>query len=298
MIENRPKIAIGPESPGFGSWEWVGQDLVDELEMETVETFRDVVPSCDIAVFIKFKPPYEQLCHLRERCHLVYCPVDIYGSAAEIDLDSDSLSVFDCLITHASALTKYFSPYARVELVDHHVKYVAPLPTKQKTSGPVLWTGNASNLTPLVQWSRQNRLPEELWILTNLQQDALSPDRLGFNSYNRVRSENWSPERHREWAQIAQAAIDIKGKDFRARHKPPTKAYDFIASGLPLAMNAESRPIVDVAQHGLQLVEPTDIEQWFSKEYWEATQLLGQKLNRELSRSKVAQKLLRILYTL
>ena len=38
----------------------------------------------------------------------------------------------------------------------------------------------------------------------------------------------------------AMAALDIKANDFRARHKPPAKALDFLASGLPVIVNRGS----------------------------------------------------------
>ncbi len=291
------EIAFGPEAPGFGSWEWVGQDLAQELGPERACTFRDVVPECEVVVFVKFKPSPDQLLSLRERCQLVYFPVDIYGSAAEIDGDSESLQQFDCVVSHSPSLLKYFSAYSRVEYLDHHVKYVASLPRERKSFGPILWTGNAANLPPLIEWGNRHPLPEDLWVLTNLEQDqdSVSPTSLGFNSRNRVRIENWSPQQHRDWATIARAAIDIKGNDFRSRHKPPTKAFDFIASGLPLAMNLESRPVVEVAERGLQLVEPTDIGRWFSEEYWLLTQRLGGQLNFDLTRSKIAQRFLEMI---
>ena len=58
---------------------------------------------------------------LRRRCRLIYCPVDVYGSAAEIDADAAALSCFDRIIIHGERLRKYFSPYAVVEYLDHHL---------------------------------------------------------------------------------------------------------------------------------------------------------------------------------
>lgn len=295
MQANRHVIAFGPEAPGFGSWEWVGQDLVEELGGAHAVAFRDSVPECDVVVFIKFRPSAEELRVLRQRCFLLFCPVDIYGSAAEIDADVASLRLFDCIILHSPSLSKYFSAYSRVAQLDHHVKFVAPMPLERQIAGPVLWTGNAANLPPLVRWVNRHPIPEELWILTNLEPGVTSPTAYGFNSCNRVRMENWSPEKHREWAGLARGAIDIKGDDFRARHKPPTKAYDFIGSGLPLAMPPSSRPVVDVALRGLQVVDPTDVDHWFSDEYWQQTQVLARQLNQELTRKNIAQRLLSII---
>ncbi|MCA9031885.1 MAG: hypothetical protein KDA66_13810, partial [Planctomycetaceae bacterium] len=252
------KIAFGPQADKFGSWKWIGQDLVDELGPERAAVFRYVIPPCDVVIFIKFKPSLPHLKALKPSRKLVYCPVDIYGSAAEIDADWESLQQFDCIICHAASLQKYFSAYSRTALLDHHVKFTAPLPTERQINGPILWTGNAANLPPLVGWCNTHQLPEELWILTNLDRESVTSSELGFRGNSRVRIENWSPEKHREWAGLARLALDIKGTDFRARHKPPTKAFDCIASGLPFAMNADSGPAAEIASRGFQLATPDD----------------------------------------
>ena len=79
-------------------------------------------------------------------------------------------------------------------------------------------------------------------MLTDVPRETETPSAtdLGFNSSIPLRIGRWTPERHVGWTALARAAFDVKGDDFRARHKPPTKALDFLASGLPLAMNADS----------------------------------------------------------
>ncbi len=79
----------------------------------------------------------------------------------------------------------------------------------------------------------------------------------------------------------AKAALDIKGQDFRSRHKPPPKAMDFLASGVPLAMNPESSPVEHLARMGFAVPSPLDTQRWFSREYWKETRRFGQAL-REL----------------
>src|SRR5262249_5800328 len=161
---------------------------------------------------------------------------------AEIDADSATLQCFDMIIIHCERLRRYFSVYAPVEYLDHHLKFLADPPAIRRTDGPLLWIGNASNLPPVIDWVNCQTLQGELRVLTDFPDEAavLRPADLGFEPRNAIRVGRWTPERHREWTLLARAAFDIKGDDFRARHKPPTKAIDFLASGVPLAMNRDS----------------------------------------------------------
>jgi len=290
------KVAFGPEMPEFPSWEWVGQDLAEELQ-STAETtvFQHAVPACDAVVFVKFKLDTNALSQIRQRSRVFFCPVDIYESAAEIDADWKALRQCDCVIPHTPTLSKYFVSYTRVECLDHHLKFTISPQPEHKTSGPILWTGNAGNLPPLVEWVNQHSLPEGLWILTNLPHSDNRAADLGFHASRKVRVADWSPERHREWLGMARAALDIKGTDFRSRHKPATKANDLIASGIPLAMNADSSPAIELASRGFVLARPTDPDYWLSKEYWQKTQEYGTNLKTSLSWFVTAHKLMRMI---
>lgn len=288
------RIAFGPEIPEFGSWQWVGQDLADELslQVETV-TFRDQVPECDVVVFVKFKPDRYTLQAVARRSHIFYCPVDIYGSAAEIDGDWQALRLCDLVIVHCRRLVKYFHSYSRVQYIDHHLKFITTeLPPTHPRSGPILWTGSHSNLPPLVEWVNHHGLPEELWLLTDVDQGGCDVHALGFmpSQRVRVRVERWTPERHIEWAGLARAAIDVKGDDFRARHKPPAKALDFIASGLPLAMNHDSSSVEHLKVLGINITGPADEQRWLSEDYWKSTRDIAKNIRSQLSRDLVAHK--------
>jgi hypothetical protein len=285
------RIAFGPEAPEFASWEWIGADLCRALSQNySTTTFCDDVPLCDVAVFIKFKTSADELTRLRQRCRLVYCPVDFYASASEIDGDSPSLECFDRIIVHAERLRKYFCTYGPVEYLDHHLKFVASPPTIQRNDGPFLWIGNRSNLPPVVEWVNQNYLPGPIWVLTDLPNDANqeSPGNLGFRRHD-VRIGRWTPDRHREWTTLSRAAFDIKGDDFRARHKPPTKAMDFLASGVPLAMNTDSSSSEHLRKHfEFEIASIDDTDHWLSAEYWASVQALSTRLRQTLSLDAVA----------
>ena len=91
------------------------------------------------------------------------------------------------------------------------------------------------------------------------------------------------------------AALDIKGTDFRARHKPPAKAIDFIASGLPLAMPAHSSPVEHLAGMGFEVASPLDTQRWLSSEYREETQRFGAALKELLSLERIGRRYKRLL---
>ena len=65
----RPTLAVGPEAPEFGSWNWIGADLLDGpiAQSWSVSSFADPnhPPTADVIVFLKFLPSSERL---RPRC--------------------------------------------------------------------------------------------------------------------------------------------------------------------------------------------------------------------------------------
>ena len=297
----RLRFAFGPEASAFGSWEWIGADLSRELDRQGYETttFRNTVPDCDVAVFVKFKPSAEDLTALRKTNRfLVYCPVDLYDSAVSIDADAESLQQFDLIVVHCHRLRKYFTTYAAVEYLDHHLKFIAPPSTLPQITGPLLWIGNRSNLPPVINWVNHHQLPGELWILTDFPGNSAvqSPDALGLHEGNSIRIERWTPARHIEWKTHSRAALDVKGDDFRARHKPPTKALEFLASGLPLAMNSDSSSTEHlISQYGFSISGLDDRDRWLSTDYWKEIQQLVPRLNAELSLPMIAQRFLQML---
>lgn len=291
--ETTPRIAFGPRLPGIGSWDWVGADLAAELSGPLqILTFDHDILQCDLVVIVKYH--HRQIIPaIPADVPILFLPIDSYGSAAEIDADWRLLRRCARIIVHAEPLRKYFQSYAPVEYLDHHIKYAAPLRETFQDSGPILWVGMQSNLRPVVEWVNHHGLPEELIVLTNLEEGVPPPEpaELGFQAGRQVRIERWTATRQRELTTSARAALDIKGNDFRQRHKPPAKAIDFIASGLPLAMNADSSSTRHMQRLGLQLVAPEDTARWLSRNYWEEVEACGRQLRIDLSRAQVARRL-------
>jgi hypothetical protein len=294
-----PLVAVGPEMPGWGSWDWVGADSLQELSKSFVVTpFRGPdVPDCDVVLLIKHPLPPDVIAQAASRGAVLYCPVDYYGSAAELDADGAWLRRCSRVLVHCERLRRYFEPYAPVESLDHHVKFAAPMQARFRRAGPFLWVGVRSNLPPLVDWVNAHPLPGGLSILTNPEEGRPVPSaaEIGIGPHQAVRIEAWTPALQLQRTQEARAALDIKGSDFRSRHKPPAKAIDFIASGVPLAMNAESSPVEHLARMGFDVASPLDTDRWLSPDYWQDTRRFGLALRELLSLERVGRRLTRIL---
>lgn len=99
---------------------------------------------------------------------------------------------------------------------------------------------------------------------------------------------------HRVTARV-RGFLDVKGDDFRARHKPPAKGIDAVASGLPLAMDPASGTAEHLARIGFDVCPPEDHDRWLSREYAEDTPRFGAALWQLLSIDRVARRFRRIL---
>ena len=280
--------------PGWGSWHWIGADIRDELNCryQTVSFAGAAVPDCDVLVLIKHMIPFDVLERIARRTAIIYCPVDAYGAIAEIDGDRAFLRKCARIVVHCERLRRYFESYARVEYLDHHVKFASESQVVYRKDGPILWVGTRTNVPPVVEWVNAHPLPAELVVLTNPEVPGSmpAPEAFGFRSGLPVRLEEWSPERHLHWLSVSRAAVDVKGMDFRARHKPPAKAIDFIASGLPLAMNADSSSVEHLARLGFEAASISDPDRWLSQAYADETRHFGAALRELLSRRRIAKR--------
>lgn len=293
-VLGQPVVAFGPVAEGWGSWEWAGADIARELgrTWRTLELPAWEAPACDVLVLVKHRPPPGWAEAVARRSAVVYSPIDVYGSAAEIDADGPWLRRCARILVHCERLRRYFEPYAPVEYVDHHVKFATPLRDSYRPSGDLLWIGVRSNLPPLVDWVNARGLPLPLDVLTNFEDPGRPPTPvgLGFRAELPVRLHEWSPALQVELTARARAVLDVKGNDFRSRHKPPAKAIDVLASGVPLAMNRDSSPVDHLARMGFDVCPPEEAERWFSRDYWEDTRRFGAALRELLSLERIGRR--------
>jgi len=232
---------------------------------------------------------------LRRTRRIIFCPVDVYGSSSEIDADAGRLLLCDRIIVHCERLTRYFRGYATVITLPHHVKYVSDILPQRPADGPLLWIGVRGNLPPVVAWVNRHELPAELVVMTDVGEGAYIPTsrELGFER-NTVRVVPWSPESHLAWLPRCRAAIDIKGDDFRSRHKPDAKVCDYIASGVPVAVLPDSSAAESLGRLGFELASP-DEERWLSDDYLASTIRFGRALRELHSLERVTNRWARVI---
>ena len=156
-------------------------------------------------------------------------------------------------------LIRYFAGITRVEYLDHPLKFSLPSLRPPVLNGPLLWIGRRCNIGPVREWWNHCRVSGELWVLTDNVAPDLASESLGFRNPSRVRVCAWSPEMHLQWTSLCLAAIDVKADDFRSRHKPPAKAFDFVSSGVPVISNYGSSVDLHLQHYGIR---PLDIMNW------------------------------------
>lgn len=282
-------VAVGPELPDFGSWQWLGQGIVEGLKPPfTVEKFADPEkpPAADIVVYIKFLPPANRLVEIAREARIVYLPVDVHGTCNEIDECFESTRSLSLVLVNCMRLLRYYRGYCPVEYVDHPLKFALASPRLTTEDGPWIWIGRQCNIAPIVQWANSFSLRRDLWVLTNFEGDCSSANSLGFRSEN-VKVERWCEQKHMHYLNVASVAVDIKGTDFRARHKPPAKALDFLASGIPLITNRGSSADLHLGTLGFRPIYDDSWQLELGDEHRKSTMEFGAKLQSTLSRRSV-----------
>lgn len=260
MGANGIRVVVGPQNEAFGSWNWLGQGFVNQLGKPfSVMTFHDVdhPPHAEIVVYVKFRPSAQRLAEIATRSKIVFLPVDVYGSVFEIESDLDSLQNINLTLVHCRRLLRYFNVASDTCYLDHPLKFALNEPKSQLEDGPLFWVGKSCNLRPVAQWANTFGSKLDLWVLTD--QVGKDPSRHGFAHPQCVRMANWTESLHFDWMRDARVAVDIKGDDFRSRHKPPAKGFDFIASGIPVLTTQASSLAIELRRRAIEPL--TDLAQ-------------------------------------
>lgn len=252
----------------------------------------DEAPEADVIVVVKHLPCLASILRAGLPIPIIFAPIDYFDSDAQIAAAAPLLRQCRRILVHGERLRGYFAPYAPVEYIDHHVRFIAPEMVDYREKGEILWVGVYTNLPPVVHWVNEHPLPAPLRVLTNVEATwgDVQPADFGFHPDLDITVEPWSEVRHRERMRTAKAALDIKGSDFRAWHKPPAKGIDYIASGVPLAMNPESSTVEHLARMGFEVAAPLDVARWLSRAYWEETRCFGHALRELLRPERVARR--------
>ena len=289
-VVKRTSIAVGPVSPQ-PSWRWVGHHILGELAADyRVAPFVSLQapPRCDVLFIIKARPTDDFLERaLRSGTRVVYVPIDAYLTRTQIHDDAALLGRCDAVVSHSERLLPELAPHCRrLRYVEHHTKYRLDPPRGFKERGYVLWIGGFQYVPYLLQWLRSHALAAELKILTDADNpraaaaasqlaESLQLDcelRKGMSRVDGRAILPWSESMQAAMLAECKAALDVKDEsDFNQICKPPTKAQQYIASGIPFATNHGSSAFEYFERRGFRLALPTDTERWFSEEYWRQT---------------------------
>ena len=285
------KIAIGPVR-SHPSWDWCGGDLVPGLRaVHDVTVFWHYAELSsqifDAVVIVKWPPS--------PRCaapagRIVYIPVDFFETERQIERHSQFLGSCSLVATHCSRLDRHLLPHCRrLAHIEHYGKHVLPAMADYKPGGFVLWTGQGAYARHAFKWYSQFERDFNLVILSS----AL--DWTTWDANPGVSCIPWSEEGQLRLLGEAKAGLDIKGDDFHQMTKPPTKSQQFVASGVPTAVNRESYSWEWFHERGFDLADPDDLGRWFSRRYWEETREFGLHLRGEISKEKVMASYLDLL---
>ena len=273
------RVAFGPSSSA-PSWKWVGIDTAQELQKYfDVSTFGELtVPDADVVIVIKTPlSPGIMNAVRRRRGRVIYAPIDYFKKSRQIKSHAEFLCECEMVLLHSEALAAHFDGFAPLRIVDHHGKFVITPLLPYKDAGFALWIGAIEHLPYLLRYLERNHLSVPVKVLTNVNSGngvckALTlarklgvEMRFGRSEVNGLEMFAWSASLQREMMLRAKAAIDIKGAGFGQRTKPPTKAQQYIGSGLPLAMNM-SWSVEYFRRRGLAVPVPTE-PRWLSREY-------------------------------
>jgi hypothetical protein len=209
------------------------------------------------------------------------------------------------VLVHSERLLPLVMPYcANTHFVEHHARYVTPAPAVFKESGYVLWVGGYHYVPNLLRWLDHHPFPHELRILTDIDnyraryaarilaaEIGVKLTRLRDGHYKDTSVLLWSERRQAEMMGECRASMDVKATDsFNQCCKPPTKAQQMVASGIPFAVNPESYSAEYFRTRGFDLAPPSDPARWLSREYWEITERHGKELRAAISLEAVGAR--------
>jgi hypothetical protein len=295
------RIAIGPQSH-LTSWTWIGADIATRLaaRAEIICFKRGEVARADVVLIVKDLIALHQHANPRnDKSKLIYLPVDRFHSLRHLESRISDLQQCDLLLVHSSGLIPYLTQFARVSYIDHYGKFFLPELAEYRQSGYILWIGAIENLPFLLHYLKSHRLPLKTKALTDLDNPigrsvaCKLARRFGMTfEHERGGGEDleilpWSPRLQSQMMAEAKAAIDIKGNGFNQQLKPPTKAQQFICSGIPLAMNV-CDAVAYFEDHGLSIADPTE-PRWLSREYHNEIRAVATRLRPRLTLESVTR---------
>jgi hypothetical protein len=264
---------------------------------------------------VKERPPAARLAEMeRSPARLVYCPIDVYDAPDDPARDADLLGACDMVLVHSERLLPLVEPHCRqAHFVEHHLRYALSTMAEYRDRGYILWVGGCQYLPYLLSGLERHPLAVEVRILTDIGNPrardralVLAADigmRFSFHGVNATVAghpiEPWSARRQEEMMRECRAALDAKvTARFNQYYKPPTKAQQFVASGIPFAVNSDSYSAEYFRTRGFDVASPVETDRWLSRAYWEETRAWGHRLRAEVSLRAVGLRYQHLIDTL
>jgi hypothetical protein len=197
--------------------------------------------------------------------------------------------------------------------VEHNARFALDPMAQYKDTGHVLWIGACQYLPYLLKWLERHPIEEEIRILTDIDKFAArhaarcTADGIGIRmtlarsttSIAGHRVERWTEQSQAEAMRECRAALDVKMPgNFNQDHKPPAKAQQYVASGVPFAVNPETSTAEYFRVRGFELASPADTDRWLSREYWEETRTCAYQLRDRTSLESVGREYRRLIESL
>jgi hypothetical protein len=306
----RARLTIGPVSP-YPSWTWIGPDTARELGREhdvTIFERFDDVPAADVVFIVKQRPPLRAVARLiGQGARLVYLPVDAFEQEGQLREAAGFLKACSAILCHSERLIAELQPYGRkILLVEHHARLILHDLADRATHSYVLWNGGFQHLPYLLAWLQRHPLPAEVKVLSDVDNEparvaaARLAHELGVELQLSDRSINgldlrpWDDRALLSMMGECRAMVDIKGSGFGQATKPPTKAQQAIASGIPFACDSGGGAAEYLRRRGFEAASPLDVERWFSEAYWSETRAFGRRLRDELTIERVVEPYRRV----
>ena len=282
-------VAIGPVA-NLPSWDWVGIDTINELsKYYQVEVFNSFhcLPGASVIVVVKKMPPtnfMQQACDNHK--NVIFMPIDYFAGEEQIQSCASILGQCKLVISHADSLIPHFRKYAPTYPIEHTSKYALLNTVSYKPEGFILWVGGYQFTPYILRWLRDHPLGNKIVFCTDYKneraiakaEEIATYFKVSFNALQQFEMHEWSESTQAQLMSDAKAAIDIKGNDFSQRHKPPTKGQQFVASGIPFAVNKGNNCYDYFQSRGFDVCTPEELHRWLSEAYAQQTREFGRKL--------------------
>lgn len=304
----KKKIFIGPIT-AFPSWAWAGFDIARELSRYyEVSLFFNIseIKDTDVVMLVKDVLTEEILEELKPKAkHVVYMPIDLWKEEEEFLSSVPVLKLVDLIFIHSERLGDLLKKFnIKSVFVEHNNRYTLATNIGYKEKGKVLWIGGYEHAPLIIDYLEKNNLNLEIDMLTSpgsglaLSEACRKYKLLGHpedfkehsGSLKGLMFSVWTERNQKILMEQAKAGFDIKNASFWGQiYKPPTKAQQFISSGIPFACNKDSCHYEYFLKRGLEIPEPTDTNRWFSYEYWQETNKFKDTLNDLISLTAVGK---------